>query len=45
MIITSSGDRIRRHCTDIVSKAKQRSRSGGNLDREQYFSDCQKNAE
>jgi len=45
MIMTSTSDRLKRHCTDIVGKAKHRARSSGSADREQYFSECQKNAE
>jgi hypothetical protein len=44
MIMTSTSDCIRRHCSDIVSRARNRARLAG-ADREPYFINCLKNAE
>jgi hypothetical protein len=44
VIMTSTNDRIRRHCSDIASRAKTRARSIGS-DREPYFTNCFKIAE
>jgi hypothetical protein len=44
VIMTSTTDRIRRHCTDIVNRARTRARSLGS-DREPYFANCLKSAE
>jgi hypothetical protein len=44
VIMTSTNDRIRKHCTDIVNRARSRARSIGS-DREPYFANCLKIAE